>query len=82
MTICPKRKFDKKGAQTALNVARKHHREEKRIYHCPICKYWHLTSKDGSDNNSNDSTVYTFNDVGWNDILRYQESDQTRGESV
>ncbi len=76
--ICPKRKYDKKGAQTLLNKLKRKHREEKRIYHCPICKYWHLTSKEydrTSSSDSDDSAIYTFNNMGWNDLLKGQGSD-------
>lgn len=52
---CLKIKYDKKGAETTLNKllnsGRKHRqrnkqRHEQRIYHCPLCNAYHLTSKD------------------------------------
>lgn len=47
--ICSKRKYDKIGAMFALSQC-KHfgssRRNEKRTYFCPICGYWHLTSKE------------------------------------
>jgi len=45
---CNKKKFDKLGAKIALAMAirsRKKYRREQRYYHCPICNFWHLTSK-------------------------------------
>lgn len=36
---------DKKGAQTARNAARKWRGAECKIYPCPYCHFWHLTSK-------------------------------------
>ena len=47
---CNKRKFkDKISAMFALSQVRsqkaKGNRQEKRIYHCPICNKWHLTSQ-------------------------------------
>ena len=47
---CKKRKFkDKLSAMFALSQARRQtahgNRQEKRIYHCPICNKWHLTSQ-------------------------------------
>ena len=42
--MCNKEKFDKKSAQTALNHCKKEHRNEKRIYECNKCGWWHLTS--------------------------------------
>jgi uncharacterized protein with PIN domain len=53
-SFCPdgKHKYSKKEAQTALNrVKQKHrrhdYRKECRVYHCPRCNGWHLTSKGG-----------------------------------
>lgn len=47
--MCNKKCYDKIGAMFALSQC-KHFgsakRNEKRIYFCPICKKWHLTSKD------------------------------------
>ena len=40
-----KKCYDKKGAQTAKNKRFKDSHTELRIYQCPICDYWHLTSK-------------------------------------
>ena len=42
---CSKEKFDKKSAKTVLNHCKKEHRKECRIYECPECKCWHLTSE-------------------------------------
>ncbi len=48
--MCNKIKYTKRDAQTALNflLSVKHFkcRREKRIYHCPDCNMWHLTSKE------------------------------------
>lgn len=48
--MCNKIKYTKREAQTALNFLFKKrnfkNRREKRIYHCPECNMWHLTSKD------------------------------------
>lgn len=49
--MCDKVKYDKKGAQTALNsITRQKHKrwrkkKEVRYYHCPLCNGWHLTSR-------------------------------------
>ena len=47
--MCNKKCYDKIDAMFALSQC-KHFgsakRNEKRIYFCPICKKWHLTSKD------------------------------------
>ena len=49
--ICKKRKFKTKiDAMLALASARWNgqthgNRNEVRVYHCPICNAWHLTSK-------------------------------------
>lgn len=50
MVICKKRKYkDKIAAMFALSQCKKQaaigNRQEKRIYYCPICKAYHLTSK-------------------------------------
>lgn len=48
MPDCTKTPFDKKDAQTALNsLLEKGTFKEGfgRIYHCGVCKYWHLTSQ-------------------------------------
>lgn len=46
---CPKTKYTKKEAKTALNAASNRRmnnkRERLRIYECPACGGWHLTSK-------------------------------------
>lgn len=47
--MCTKVKYDKRGAQTALNFFKKisyQNRKEKRMYHCMLCDAWHLTSMD------------------------------------
>lgn len=49
MGKCSKRKFTKKEAEGALNQIEHHrkqhkYRKECRIYHCPECNKWHLTS--------------------------------------
>lgn len=36
--------FDKKGARTAANERLRREHEALRIYPCPYCKHWHLTS--------------------------------------
>lgn len=40
-----KRKYDKKGAVSASNKRMREDRISLRIYPCPKCKGWHLTSK-------------------------------------
>lgn len=52
--MCQKVSYDKKGAQTALNNIKNRYkkfkqRKENRIYHCPFCNGWHLTSHDLED---------------------------------
>ena len=42
---CHKEKFDKKTVKTILNKCKKEHRPECRIYECPECNAWHLTSE-------------------------------------
>ena len=37
-------KFDKRGAQTARNKRFEEAHIKLRIYHCPECNWWHLTS--------------------------------------
>ena len=47
-TKCDKVSYTKKGAQTVLNQLRgkkELHRQPERIYQCPECNYWHITSK-------------------------------------
>lgn len=47
VSYCPlsgKVMFDKKGAQTAANERLRKDHEELRIYPCPTCNHWHLTS--------------------------------------
>jgi hypothetical protein len=44
--LCHKEKFDKKTAKTILNKCKKEHRPEIRIYECPECNAWHLTSEE------------------------------------
>lgn len=48
--MCTKISYTKRDAQTALNfllsVRNFKCRREKRIYHCPDCNMWHLTSKE------------------------------------
>jgi len=51
---CDKVKFTKKEAQTKMNLLISSGSWNKkqgsgRIYHCPICKHWHLTSKLNTD---------------------------------
>ncbi len=41
---CSKQQFTKKEAKTVLNHCKKEHRNECRIYECPECNFWHLTS--------------------------------------
>ena len=36
--------YDKRGAQTAKNARFKQSHAKLRIYDCPHCGYWHLTS--------------------------------------
>ena len=46
---CHKQQFDKKGCKTILNerkIKGKKWSREVRYYECPICGWWHLTSKD------------------------------------
>ncbi len=49
--MCIKVRYDKRGAQTALNSIKSfcgkfQNRREKRMYHCMVCDAWHLTSMD------------------------------------
>lgn len=37
--------YDKKSAETAKNRRWKYERIKLRIYQCPECDFWHLTSK-------------------------------------
>lgn len=55
---CLKVKYSKVEAQTVLNKLLRHdrrsrerdkQRKEQRIYHCPLCNAYHLTSKDFDD---------------------------------
>jgi hypothetical protein len=44
---CDKVQFTEQAAKRALRRALNSHnpnRKEKRMYHCPLCKAWHLTS--------------------------------------
>lgn len=53
LITCNKQGYSKKEAETSLNLAKTpkgHSRRRKnidkmRVYPCPICKSWHLTSK-------------------------------------
>jgi len=47
---CDKAKFTKREAQTKMNSLINSGTWNKkqgsgRVYHCPVCKWWHLTSK-------------------------------------
>ena len=42
---CNKTRYDKKGALTAKNKRYRDEHTKLRIYECPICYGWHLTSK-------------------------------------
>lgn len=61
--MCTKQKYDKKLATTALNHCKKEkgkkYRNECRIYECPECNSWHLTSKEEWEQ----STQLTLNDL-------------------
>ena len=51
MSKCDKKQFTKREAEGALNKAKIHpkqegYRKECRMYHCPECNMWHLTSKE------------------------------------
>lgn len=51
MSNCDKKQFTKLEAEGALKQARHHRKQEKyrkecRMYHCPDCNMWHLTSKE------------------------------------
>lgn len=41
--------YDKKGAETALNILKKQGNGCLRLYHCDSCDGWHLTHKDKLD---------------------------------
>lgn len=45
---CGKMAYSKKDAQATLNKCQKQKRKKQpvRIYHCPLCKKWHLTSQE------------------------------------
>lgn len=44
--MCDKKQvYSKKDAQTVRNLRMKSGSKELRIYHCPICNGWHLTSQ-------------------------------------
>jgi len=51
--MCSKVSFSKRDAQSVLNriVSRGYgqYRKEIRIYHCPECNQWHLTSHDNRE---------------------------------
>ena len=49
--MCQKQQYDKRTAICALKEAKKQGkshkwRKEVRVYECPKCKMWHLTSKE------------------------------------
>ena len=44
-TCKSKKRYDKKGALTLRNLFYKREHKELKIYPCPFCSYWHLTSK-------------------------------------
>lgn len=49
---CQKTGYTKREAQTAMNARMNAHRnrpESLRIYPCPTCRQWHLTSKEHRD---------------------------------
>ena len=51
---CDKVKFTKKEAKTKMNLLISSGTWNKkqgsgRVYHCPVCKHWHLTSKMDSE---------------------------------
>ena len=51
MAKCEKRQLTKREAEGALKQIKHHRKQEKyrkecRIYHCPHCNMWHLTSKE------------------------------------
>lgn len=45
MQCWEKKKHSKKDAQTLANKAKNERGQRIRIYHCPICDYWHLTHR-------------------------------------
>ena len=68
---CDKTPFTKKDAITKMNLLISSGRWNKkqgsgRIYHCPVCKWWHLTSKLDTENIED---YQTFIGVG----LKYKE---------
>ena len=48
MTACHKTPYSKREAVTALNhrLRGKGRPEHLRVYHCPLCNHWHLTSQE------------------------------------
>ena len=57
---CHKEKFDKKTAKTILNKCKKEHRPECRIYECPECNAWHLTSEEEYEDKTNNRLLYRY----------------------
>ena len=48
---CEKKQFKKREAEAILKLkpkSNKHRKKEIRCYHCPLCNWWHLTSKEQS----------------------------------
>ena len=48
VTACHKTQYSKREAVTALNhrLRGKGRPEHLRVYHCPLCNHWHLTSQE------------------------------------
>jgi hypothetical protein len=78
---CIKKKFRKREAISALKFNKKQRgrksqfRKEKRIYECPHCNYWHLTSmEDYGEENVFDDELIT-NEIWKNFFNKMKENE-------